>query len=173
MKEIWFRGGIDLWRGSIWQVLLYKQNFCRALYNHSVSVAFPGHLLPYLTPRLAYFVSNLYLMFPLEDNQFYRYAFRLALPCWGSDNWMNNKMRNWNTEQTECIAFSSKQHVKKTDNLHIKIISAISSIPLLEEMITLFLIVRSGPCKTFVQALVISRPNCGDSLYMPCATDVW
>jgi len=35
--------------------------------------------------------------------------------------WMNNNMLKLNKDKTKLIVFSSKQHVKKTDNLRIKV----------------------------------------------------
>jgi len=35
--------------------------------------------------------------------------------------WMNSNMLKLNKDQTELIVFSSKQHVKKTENLRIKV----------------------------------------------------
>ena len=47
---------------------------------------------------------------------------QLKLVCIADiSTWMNSNMLKLNKDKTEIIVFSSKQHVKKTENLRIKV----------------------------------------------------
>jgi len=88
-------------------------------------------------------------------------------------------MLKLNKDKTKFIVFSSKQHVKKTENLRIKVGSSyinssmsvrnlglickscyyqIRNIGLISNYI------NDETCKTLVQALIISRPDYGNAL---------
>ena len=107
--------------------------------------------------------------------------------------WMNSNMLKLNKDKTEFIVFSSKQHVKKTENLCIKVGSSYINSSMSVRNLGLILdntlgmekqvnsickscyyqirniglirkYINDETCKTLVQALIISRLDYGNAL---------
>ena len=108
-------------------------------------------------------------------------------------NLMNSNMLKLNKDKTEFIVFSSKQHVKKTENLRIKVGSSYINYSMSVRNLTLILdntlgtekqvnsackscyyqirnmglirkYITDETCNTLVQALIISRLDYGNPL---------